>query len=497
VTGCRVKTLTAVPGRLLIALALATACTAALADTYQYDERGDLETLTTPRGVRTYQYDEVRRLKVEQGHTGNREHVYDRNGNRATDGATAPGTPTTAIYAEDSNRLATINGAAVSIDAAGQITNDGVNTYTWDDAGRLKTVSRAGQLRATYHYDHKHRRTRKVTTAAAPQGVQTTRYHYDDRDRLMAETTGTGVPLRSYIWAEDTLLAIAEHAAQAGNPSDIRMLYLELDHLGTPRQARRDGGAIVWRWESDGYGTSAANEDPDGNGQPTTVNLRFPGQYYDEESGLHYNWHRYYVPRLGRYLSSDPIGIEGGINTYAYVGGNPLSFTDPDGRIPLPVITGLIGAGAGAVGNIIGQLSVIKCKPFSWTQLAVATGGGFVAGAVAPYMPGGAFGAAAWGGMSNVGQYWAGSAISGEGVTVSGAAINFGTGVVGGAVGGAVGHASPWSYGRTAASREMVDASNNAANVRLNTGISNLLRNLGGGVVGNAPATDICECMAK
>ena len=183
-TGCRVKTRTAVLGRAPIALVLATACTAALADTYQYDERGDLETLTTPRGVRTYQYDEVQRLKMEQGYTGNREHVYDLNGNHATDGATAPGSPTSATFTSNTNRLATINGATVSIDAAGQITNDGVNTYTWDDAGRLKTVSRAGQLRATYPYDHKHRRTRKVTTAAAPQGAKTMVYHYDDRDRL-------------------------------------------------------------------------------------------------------------------------------------------------------------------------------------------------------------------------------------------------------------------------------------------------------------------------
>ena len=336
-TGCRVKTpnvfaiASVIAARALIALALGAACTVTYADTYQYDERGDLETLTTPRGVRTYQYDEVQRLKLEQGYTGNREHVYDLNGNRATDGATAPGSPTAATYTSNSNRIATINGAAVSIDAAGQITNDGVNTYTWDDAGRLKTVSRGGQLRAIYHYDHKHRRTRKVTTAAAPQGVQTIRYHYDDRDRLMAETTGTDVPLRSYIWADDTLLAIAEHIPQGGGRYEIRMLYLELDHLGTPRQARRDGGAIVWRWESDGYGTSPANEDPDGNGQPTTVNLRFPGQYYDEESGLHYNWHRYYVPRLGRYLSSDPIGTRGGFNLYAYVDNNPTTYIDPDG----------------------------------------------------------------------------------------------------------------------------------------------------------------------
>ncbi|MDP3453882.1 RHS repeat-associated core domain-containing protein [Methyloversatilis sp.] len=308
------------------------------ADTYEYDEVGNLKTLSSPRGTRTYTYDEVDRLDTEAGFTGSRNHAYDVNGNRTTDAASAPGTPTTATYTSNTNRIVTINGAAVSLDAAGQITNDGLNSYTWDDAGRLKTVSRAGQLRATYHYDHKHRRTRKVSTAAAPQGAKTIVYHYDDRDRLMAETSDTGVPIRSYAWADENLISQVEYAPNATSTGyDIaRILYFELDQLGTPRQARERVGTIVWRWESNGYGTSAANDDPDGNGQPTTVNLRFPGQYFDEESGLHYNWHRYYVPRLGRYLSSDPIGIEGGWNTFSYVDGNPLGDTD---------IRGLAGSG--------------------------------------------------------------------------------------------------------------------------------------------------------
>ncbi|GMU74802.1 MAG: hypothetical protein AMXMBFR45_02930 [Gammaproteobacteria bacterium] len=170
---------------------------------------------------------------------------------------------------------------------------------------------------------------------------------------------------------------------------------------------------------------------------------------------------------------------------------------DPDGRLPLPVVTGLIGAGAGAIGNLIGQLAVNKCKPFSWTDFLVATGGGFVAGAITPFVPGGIAGAATWGGIANVGQYAAGSTIKGESMSWSSAGANFATGVVGGAIGGAVGRASPWPYTGTAASREMVDASNNAANVRFKTSISNLLRNLGGGVVGNAPVTDLCECMAR
>jgi len=331
--------------RLLLCALLAGVASQVRADQYGYDELGNVQTLTSPRGTRTYTYDEIQRLDTEAGFTGQRDHAYDLNGNRTTDSASTPGTPTTATYTTNTNRVATINGAAVSIDAAGQITNDGLNTYTWDDAGRLKTVSRAGQLRATYHYDHKHRRTRKVTTAAAPQGAKTLFFHYDDQDRLIAETTETGAPVRSYLWADATLLAQIEYTLNAttGLYTVSRELLFELDHLGTPRQARLTSGSAVWRWESDGYGTSPANEDPDSNGQPTTVNLRFPGQYYDEESGLHYNWHRYYVPRLGRYLSSDPIGIEGGNNTFAYANQNPLTYTDPTGQaaVAVPALAGL------------------------------------------------------------------------------------------------------------------------------------------------------------
>jgi len=93
-----------------------------------------------------------------------------------------------------------------------------------------------------------------------------------------------------------------------------RVHTLHTDHLNTPRLATDATGAVVWRWNGNAFGDTA----PTGT---ATLNLRFPGQLYDAESGLHYNWHRYYDPKIGRYVTSDPVGLAGGLNTYTYVGG--------------------------------------------------------------------------------------------------------------------------------------------------------------------------------
>jgi RHS repeat-associated protein len=74
-----------------------------------------------------------------------------------------------------------------------------------------------------------------------------------------------------------------------------------------------------------------ANEDPDGDGATYTLNLRFPGQYFDTETGLHYNYYRDYDPATGRYLQADPIGLQGGVNLYQYAKSNPMTYIDPYG----------------------------------------------------------------------------------------------------------------------------------------------------------------------
>jgi RHS repeat-associated protein len=86
----------------------------------------------------------------------------------------------------------------------------------------------------------------------------------------------------------------------------------------------------MWTWNSDPFGTDAANPNPAGAGT-FAYNLRFPGQVFDGQAGLHYNYFRDYDPAVGRYVGSDPIGLNGGVNTYAYVGSNPIALIDPLG----------------------------------------------------------------------------------------------------------------------------------------------------------------------
>lgn len=93
-------------------------------------------------------------------------------------------------------------------------------------------------------------------------------------------------------------------------------------------------GTPLWRWDGEAFGATPANEDADGDSSPLEYNLRFPGQYFDRETNTHYNYFRDYDPSTGRYVQSDPIGLDGGPNLYAYANNAPTMYTDPLGLSP-------------------------------------------------------------------------------------------------------------------------------------------------------------------
>ncbi len=190
--------------------------------------------------------------------------------------------------------------------------------------GRLWKLFGNGQLKAQYTYNASGQRTRKTLA----DGTETV-YHYDSQGRLIAETSQTGQPLRDYIWADDRPVAqIETHRDAADKLHNDSIIYLFSDHLNTPRIGMDQASQIIWRNDSVGFGEQAANDDPDGDSNATVVNLRFPGQYFDQESKLHYNWNRYYDPETGRYITSDPIGLDEGGNTYLYANANPIIYID-------------------------------------------------------------------------------------------------------------------------------------------------------------------------
>ncbi|KPV41487.1 hypothetical protein AN478_02655 [Thiohalorhabdus denitrificans] len=166
---------------------------------------------------------------------------------------------------------------------------------------------------------------------------ETRLYAYDEW-RMLGAYDADGAAVQETVWLGDLPIATVR---------DGKVYHVHTDHLGTPRAVTDPtNGAAVWRWTSDPFGRAKANEDPDGNGKEFTYNLRFPGQYYDQETGKHYNYFRDYESGIGGYIQPDPIGLKGGsTNLYGYVKNNPVNLRDPRGEeIPTVAWCGLAAA---------------------------------------------------------------------------------------------------------------------------------------------------------
>ncbi len=255
-------------------------------------------------------------------------YTYDLSGNR-TGKAQNSNTETHAID-PGSNRLQGTSGSenkAYSYDAAGNLTGDGTFIYGYNAEGRRISATATGQS-ISYGFNALGQRVSKTVNGA------TTRYFYDEQGHLLGEYDTSGQPIQEVVWFGDLPIAALRPAALPATGIDV--FYIYADHLGTPRKITRPSdNKALWAWESEAFGDSLSNQNPSGQGE-FMFNLRFPGQYYDAETGLHYNYFRDYDPGTGRYIQSDPIGLAGGINTYAYVNGNPVNYTDPLGLTPNP-----------------------------------------------------------------------------------------------------------------------------------------------------------------
>lgn len=288
--------------------------------TYTQNAANDITAMTNTLDAtrnQSFTYDALNRLTGATGIYGTEAYTYDANGNRLT--STINSFPETYTYATASHHLLeTVNGGTrnYSYDGNGNTTDNGNRQFTYGDHNRLKEAQVAGSPVATYTYNGKGERVKKI-------GTDTTLFFYDQGGQLIAETDATGNTLREYLYVDGQPLAYVT----GGNVN-----FIHTDHLGTPQLLTDTNQQVVWSADYKPFGEATITT------ETITSNLRFPGQLFDQETGLHYNYFRDYDPSTGRYVESDPIGLDGGINTYAYVSANPVKWIDPEGlaKIKLP-----------------------------------------------------------------------------------------------------------------------------------------------------------------
>ncbi|MEX2339885.1 MAG: RHS repeat-associated core domain-containing protein [Aquisalimonadaceae bacterium] len=309
-------------------------------DAYHYSAVDNILNRATLRGEYGYDYDAADRLTGEDGPERAIHYAYDPVGNRLSEtDSTATGAPPHTWEYDANDRLLQRGPIHYSYDASGNLTlqhhaETGAETrYRYDVDNRLIEVrNQHDALVARYAYDPFGRRIRKTV------GDVTTHYLYAE-EGLVAELDAAGTVITSYGYAPDSVWGTNPLFIKQGN----QFGYYHNDHLGTPQAITAANGALLWSATYGAFGQARVTT------ESTKNNLRFPGQYFDSETGLHYNWHRYYNPGTGRYITSDPIELRGGLNTYSYVDNNPLRWIDPEGLAKM--CCRLLNSVAGSIGR--------------------------------------------------------------------------------------------------------------------------------------------------
>lgn len=316
---------------------------------FGYEARDNLTSVTdtlVPANSEAFGYSPREELASASGAYGPLAYSYDTVGNRLTQSS---GSLTdTYAYPLGSNRLSGVavgsgGSRAFTYDAAGNVLSEVAGTTTkefvYNAAGRLASFKSGGVVQATYLYDAMGRQAVRSLTA----GPVTIHSVFDSEGRRIAEyNEATGALIREYVWNAWEPVAVVEGGA---------VYLVRTDHIGRPVFATDLTGAVVW----------SASYQPFGGVTVTTgspIDARFPGQWFQAESGLHQNWMRDYDPTLGRYLQPDPLGLVDGPSIYGYARQNPEKFTDRTGSQTLPI------PGVGQIGGPFFPMSVAPGTPY-------------------------------------------------------------------------------------------------------------------------------------
>jgi RHS repeat-associated protein len=320
-------------------------------------------------------------------------YAYDKNGNRLS--AVSTKTPYTVWSKKTTTRTYNLKSGTNILESVTSITDgfaDPATTYTYDAAGAVISAVGAGAHYLSYGPSG---RVEKVTATSNSSDPKAVSYRYNSSSQRVLKTDArqsVARPLVEHSLYSDAdsaqLLGVysnqrsASSATPASEMDSTEVIYLPTaqgmlpvaaqingrlyaihsDHLNTPRRLTNQQGQVAWQWLLTGFGevnpttgavgfvqaASAVAGNLPSYATEVVFNLRYPGQQWDDETGLAYNINRYYDKTSGRYIQADPIGLGGGWNRFAYVNGNPLSFTDPRGLLvelrcrPADIAAGLV-----------------------------------------------------------------------------------------------------------------------------------------------------------
>jgi RHS repeat-associated protein len=197
----------------------------------------------------------------------------------------------------------------------------------------------------------------------------TTFFIYQQNGLLLAELDSNGNTLVDYIYLEGKPVV----QVRSRDSEFEETAYIHTDHIGSSKAATNQSGEVIWQIKTTPFGEVYSEAGTLSQYQ------RFPGQYADQESDYSYNYFRDYDPSTGRYIQSDPIGLGGGLNTFAYVYNNPLVYVDPTGEVGLLGSSGgaVLGAGSSLIGSVATGGWDALSNPETW---AVAGASGLVGG---------------------------------------------------------------------------------------------------------------------
>ena len=277
-----------------------------------FDPFGNITSITdavTSGRSQTVTYDDLNRIHTASGIYGAQTYAYDGVGNRQS---LAVAATTSYAYSPSANQISGITNSA--------------------------TPPATGS--GTYLFNAFNQRVQKTAGSTATQFI------YDEAGHLFEEANGSGTVQKEYIWLDDLPVAMVDDTG-----SSPVLYFIHSDQIGTPQKITDSSMNIVWDGVFDPFGNPVSSS-------LALTNLRFPGQYFDNEAALNQNWNRDYDPTTGRYIQSDPIGVFMGTGTYVYVLNNPIKGFDPFGLWQLTFSGGDGFGGSISFGHNSGQWNI-------------------------------------------------------------------------------------------------------------------------------------------